>query len=204
MYDSIIFDMDGTLVDFLEEIVVSWNRTCEKYKWNKQVTFEELKRCMGLNAHDIGVLIFPDIDEEEAARRVEICSNEEIEYFDKVKMGKTFIPNEEYLIKMSKKYKLFIVSNCLKGYIEIFLEKYNYSKYFIDYLNAANGKTKAENIKTIVNKHKLVNPVYVGDTIKDKLSSIEAGVEFIFASYGFGDVEHNKNIKSLEELLNIN
>lgn len=203
MYDSIIFDMDGTLVDFLEEMVVSWNLTCEKYSWNKHITYDELKKCMGLNAHDIGVIMFPDIDENEATRRVEVCSSEEIEYFDKVQIGKTFIPNEEYLKELSKKYRLFIVSNCLKGYIEVFLKKYNYSQYFIDYLNAANGNTKAENIKTIITKHKLQNPVYVGDTIKDKESSLEAGVAFIYASYGFGKVEHNLSINSLEELLEL-
>ena len=57
--------------------------------------------------------------------------------------------------------------------------------------------------ENIVKKHNLQNPVYVGDTIKDKQSSDEANVEFIFASYGFGNVECDKKIASLEELLNI-
>ena len=80
---------------------------------------------------------------------------------------------------------------------------YNFEKYFIDSANAANGLTKAQNIENIVKKHNLQNPVYVGDTIKDKQSSDEANVEFIFASYGFGNVECDKKIASLEELLNI-
>ena len=69
------------------------------------------------------------------------------------------------------------------------LKKYNFEKYFIDSANAANGKTKAENIRYIVEKHNLINPVYVGDTIKDYQSSNEANVPFIHASYGFGKVE---------------
>ena len=203
MYDSIIFDMDGTLVNFLDQMVVSWNLTCKKYGWDKVITYEEMKSVMGLNGHDIGVRFFPNIDEDEATRRVFVCSAEEIEYFDKVEIGSTYIPNEEFLIKLSSKYKLFIVSNCLEGYIEIFLKKYNFEKYFIDSANAANGLTKAQNIEKIVKKHNLQNPVYVGDTIKDKQSSDEANVEFIFASYGFGNVECDKKIASLEELLNI-
>lgn len=203
MYDSIIFDMDGTLVNFLDQMVVSWNLTCKKYGWDKVITYEEMKSVMGLNGHDIGVRFFPNIDEDEATRRVFVCSAEEIEYFDKVEIGSTYIPNEEFLIKLSSKYKLFIVSNCLEGYIEIFLKKYNFEKYFIDSANAANGLTKAQNIENIVKKHNLQNPVYVGDTIKDKQSSDEANVEFIFASYGFGNVECDKKIASLEELLNI-
>ena len=203
MYDSIIFDMDGTLVNFLNQMVVSWNLTCKKYGWDKVITYEEMKSVMGLNGHDIGVRFFPNIDEDEATRRVFVCSAEEIEYFDRVEIGDTYIPNEEYLIKLSSKYKLFIVSNCLEGYIEIFLKKYNFEKYFIDSANAANGLTKAQNIENIVKKHNLQKPVYVGDTIKDKQSSDEANVEFIFASYGFGNVDCDKKISSLEELLDM-
>ena len=107
------------------------------------------------------------------------------------------------LIDLSKKHKLFIVSNCLEGYIEIFLKKYNYNKYFIDFRNAANGKTKAENIIDIVKEHKLKTPVYVGDTPKDLESSLEAEVEFIHAAYGFQKVEWNRKISNLKDLLKL-
>ena len=40
MVDSIIFDMDGTLVNFLDEMLISWNLTCKKYGWNKVIEFE--------------------------------------------------------------------------------------------------------------------------------------------------------------------
>ena len=203
MYDSIIFDMDGTLVNFLEQMVVSWNLTCKNHGWDKVITYDEMKSVMGLNGHDIGVAFFPDIDENEATRRVEVCSAEEVDYFDNVEIGPTYIPNEDFLIKLSSKYKLCIVSNCLAGYIEIFLKKYNFQKYFIDKENASNGKTKAENIIDIVKRNNLKHPVYVGDTIKDMLSSKEAGVDFIHAAYGFGKVDCEKKINSLEELLNM-
>lgn len=203
MVDSIIFDMDGTLVNNLKQMVVSWNLTCKRYGWNKEITYEEMKSCMGLNGHDIGVKLFPNIDEDEATRRVEVCSAEEVDYFDQVEIGYTYIPNEEYLAKLSSKYKLFIVSNCLEGYIEIFLKKYGFEKYFIDSANAANLKTKAQNIQDIVIKHNLINPVYVGDTKKDMLSSIEANVRFIHASYGFEEVDCEEKISKLEELLDL-
>ena len=99
MVDSIIFDMDGTLVNNLKQMVVSWNLTCKRYGWNKEITYEEMKSCMGLNGHDIGVKLFPNIDEDEATRRVEVCSAEEVDYFDQVEIGYTYIPNEEYLEK---------------------------------------------------------------------------------------------------------
>ena len=200
---SIIFDMDGTLVNFLKPMLASWNLTCQKYGWDKVIEYEELKSCMGLNGHDIGVRLFPGIDEDEATRRVYVCSAEEVEYFDKVEIGPTYIPNEQFLIELSKKHKLFIVSNCLEGYIEIFLKKYGFEKYFIETANAASGITKAQNIKNLVEKHNLKTPIYVGDTIKDKESSEEAGVKFVYASYGFGEVVCDNKIEKLEDLLNL-
>ena len=83
------------------------------------------------------------------------------------------------------------------------MKKYNYGKYFIDFANAANGNSKAENIKMIVDKHNLKTPVYVGDTPKDLQSALEANVEFIYASYGFGEVVCDNKIEKLEDLLNL-
>ena len=72
-----------------------------------------------------------------------------------------------------------------------------------DSANAANLKTKAQNIQDIVTKHNLKNPIYVGDTKKDMLSSIEANVRFIHASYGFEEVDCEEKISKLEELLDL-
>ena len=48
------------------------------------------------------------------------------------------------------------------------------------------------------------NPVYVGDTQGDADAAKAANVPFIYAKYGFGDVEEFEDkIESFEELLNI-
>ena len=66
------------------------------------------------------------------------------------------------------------------------------------------GLPKAENIRLIVTRNDLQNPVYVGDTIWDKESSDEAGVDFVFAAYGFGNVENPEwMIKTFDDLLSV-
>ena len=44
--------------------------------------------------------------------------------------------------------------------------------------------------------------MYVGDTVGDCEASREAGVPFIFAAYGFGDVSGTEKIDNIGELLN--
>ena len=86
-------------------------------------------------------------------------------------------------------YNLYIVSNCQSGYIEAFLDYYGYGKYIDDiecYGN--NNLKKGDNIKLVVGRNKLDKAVYVGDIQGDYDSSVEAGIKFIHAAYGFGTI----------------
>ena len=201
MIDSFIFDMDGTLVDNIDTLVNAWKQISQKHHWHLEINKEKFKSFMGLNPHDIGVKLFPNIDENRATKRVLIATVEEIPYLQE-KIGKSYIDKETLEI-LSKKYKLFIVSNCMERYIECYLDNYNFNKYFIETVNASNGRSKGQNIKYIVEKYNLQHPVYIGDTIMDKRSADEAKVRFIFASYGFGNVENVEKINDIKELLNI-
>ena len=62
------------------------------------------------------------------------------------------------------------------------------------------GKPKSENIKLIVERNNLQNPVYVGDTQWDCDAATAAGVPFIFAAYGFGKVTDKPEIHDMAEL----
>ena len=63
---------------------------------------------------------------------------------------------------------------------------------------------KSDNIKLIKNRNNLKNPVYVGDTQGDANATKDAGLEFVFASYGFGNVdEYQYKIEKIEDLLEL-
>ena len=102
-------------------------------------------------------------------------------------------------------YKLYIVSNCIEGYIESFLETSNLKEYFLDFEN--NGRTglsKGDNINLLIRRNHLLNPIYVGDTDKDREASEYAGIPFVFASYGFGNVTKcDYKIDDISEMLTI-
>ena len=108
------------------------------------------------------------------------------------------------LTDLSRRYPLFVVSNCEKGYIEAYFAGTGMGKYFTDFESAGNtGLPKSENIALVVKRHGLKRPVYVGDTALDCRSAQEAGVPFIHAAYGFGNVEEVPAIHSLEALPNL-
>ena len=203
--DSIIFDLDGTLWDSTEGVSKTWSLVLNKYDYErKEVTVEDLHSCMGKQLDEIGKILFPKLSSEVRKNLMNECCTLENEYLGE-HGGVLYAKVEETLKELSKKYKLFVVSNCQDGYIESFFNSHGLDKYFIDYeCPGRTGLPKAENIKLVVERNNLKNPVYVGDTQGDANAAKAANVPFIYAKYGFGNVEEfQEKIESFEELLNI-
>lgn len=203
--DSIIFDLDGTLWDSRKEVAESWSEVLAKYNYNRQsISFQEVNDLMGKTIDEIEDLLFPEIPKEKRTAIMYQSGENEINYLAK-HGAKLFDNLEDTLDKLSKKYKLFIVSNCQPGYIEVFLDYYDFNKYFVDHECPKNAETvKSDNIKLIVERNNLKHPVYVGDTQGDANATKDAGLEFVFASYGFGNVEeYQYKIEKIEDLLDL-
>lgn len=204
MFDSIIFDLDGTLWDSTPEVSKAFNKVLkDKYSHlHYEVTPERLKELFGLPLDVIAVKLYTGIDEEYAKQIMRDCCEYECEYLA-AHGARLYEGLEETLKKLSAGYKLAIVSNCQAGYIEAFFKAYpNLEKYFADYEHPGRtGKFKADNIRLVIERSRLQNPVYVGDTASDAKAAKEAGVPFIFARYGFGNVsDYYDAIDSLPEL----
>lgn len=203
--DSIIFDLDGTLWDSRKEVANAWSEIMGNYNYErKSITFDEVNDLMGKTIDEIEDILFPEIPKQKRTEILDECGQNEIGYLSK--HGAILFDNlEDTLDKLSKKYKLFIVSNCQPGYIETFLDYYNLNKYFKDHECPKNAETvKSDNIKLIVERNDLKNPVYVGDTQGDANATKDAGLEFVFASYGFGNVdEYQYKIEKIEDLLDL-
>ena len=204
-FDGIIFDLDGTLWDSTAEVAKTWTSVIAKYNLNrKEVTVEDLKPCMGKLLDEIASILLPELDPKKQMQVIKECCEYENEYLGEY--GATLYDKlEDTLKELSKNHKLFIVSNCQDGYIECFFKAHKLDKYFIDYVcPGRTGLPKGENIKLIVERNNLKNPVYVGDTQGDANAAKLANVPFIFAKYGFGNVDEFFNsIESFDELLEI-
>ena len=204
-YDSIIFDLDGTLWDPMESCLTSWNEVLDKLEFiNEPITEDVMKNIFGMKYDLIADVLFPTLTDEQKKQVMSECILNGNEYL-KANGGKLYEPLEDILEKLSKTHQLFIVSNCQSGYIESFLTYYKLDSYFKDFECPGNtGLSKAENIKLIIERNKLKSPIYIGDTEGDYQATKANQLPFYFAKYGFGEVENEDIIilESLSDLLN--
>jgi len=189
-FDSIIFDLDGTLWDSTGNVALAWEEARKQVDYVEEaITVERVKSITGMAYDVIFEVLLPDLDTGRRDHFKAICAQSEIDMLD-AKGGDLYPGLAETIKYLSGKYKLYIVSNCQSGYIETFLSHCPVAEYFLGHqCYGTKGRPKAENIKDIVNDHQLKSPVYVGDTTGDRDSAAKAGVPFIFADYGFGTID---------------
>lgn len=203
--DAIIFDLDGTLWDTIDSCYKVLNFVKKKHEdITENITKEQIKSAMGKSLDEIVNIYYGYLPRKKGEEYTNEAFNKNAENL--LKEGGTLYPNtKETIIELSKKYKLFIVSNCTKDYIESFLNTSELKKYFNDYEVYGNTfLNKAENIKIIIERNNLKNPIYVGDTKGDMEASKTAGIPFVYTSYGFGNVkEFDYKINNISELLNL-
>lgn len=186
---GIIFDMDGTLWDSAEGVAKSWTRIVNaEYDKDRVITVEDIHGVMGKTMDKIAAELFPELAEEPRLELLEKCCNDENAYLRE--HGGVLYPElEKTLAELQKQYHLYIVSNCQSGYIEAFLEHYGFGHYFEDIeCFGNNGLQKGENIRRLAERNGLTKAVYVGDIQGDYDATMEAGLTFIHAAYGFGTI----------------
>jgi phosphoglycolate phosphatase len=94
----------------------------------------------------------------------------------------------EGLPLLAASYPLFVVSNCPGWYLEAFLRISGLSGHLAAWdCHGSSGLSKPEMLQVLAGRHGLRSAVYVGDTRGDQLAAGEAGMEFAYVHYGFGD-----------------
>jgi phosphoglycolate phosphatase len=206
MMKNIILDVDGTLWDTTEVVAKAWNRSISEVSGTAAIiTPSVLKKEFGKPMNVIANNLFPDASESERELLSELCCKYEHEALLENKDNLLYPDVKETLVKLSEKCRLFIVSNCQSGYIELFMEKTGIEKYITDYECFGNtSKSKGENIKLVIERNNLDDAVYVGDTQGDYEAAVFAEIPFIFAKYGFGNPENcYLAINEIKELLDL-
>lgn len=187
-FDSLIFDLDGTLWDSSAVCAEAWNRALENLNVpSRKITVDDIGKIMGMPHKQVFETVFPDTDERAREEIANQCYAEEIAAI-RDEGAALYAGVVDGLQALAARYPLYIVSNCMADYLNTFFEYTGMRHLFKDSeCHGATGMGKADNIMLLKNRNGLVSPAYIGDTSGDQDAALRAGVVYFHVEYGFGD-----------------
>ena len=205
-YESLIFDIDGTLWDSRALVAEGYNiQLTQEGLSHLCITAEDLKPLFGKVMTEIADVILATIPEEKRYALMERCMDTENKYLQDNPCQIGYPGITETIAELSKHYRLFIVSNSQCGYPELCMEKLGLTPYMEGHMCFGDtGTSKGKTIRTLMEKHSIGSCAYVGDTQGDYEATVEAGIPFIWCSYGFGTPEaYAEKVDRFEDLLTL-
>ena len=205
-YESLIFDIDGTLWDSRELVAEGFNIQLRKEGFDHLcMDAETLRPLFGKVMNELADAILVSIPAPERYELMERCMKTEQEYLFANECSIVYPMVKETLRELSKKHRLFIVSNAERGYPKLCIDKLGLGEYIQGHMCFGDtGTSKGKTIRTLMRKHNIESAIYIGDTQGDLEACREAGIPFIFCTYGFGQAEsYDAKIDSIDELLTL-
>ena len=189
--ESLIFDIDGTLWDSRGLVAEGYNIQLKAEGLEHlYVNAEMFKPLFGKVMTEIADVIFTTIPAPERYALMERCMDTENRYLAENECRIGYPGVKETMEMLSKKYRLFIVSNSQCGYPELCMEKLGLTPYIEGHLCFGDtGTSKGKTIRRLMEKHNITSCAYIGDTQGDYEATVEAQVPFIWCTYGFGTPE---------------
>ena len=205
-FESLIFDIDGTLWDSRALVAEGYNLQLRDEGMEEFcVDAQRLRPLFGKVMTAIADELFPHLPPRERYALMERCMERENRYLEEneCRIGYEGIP--ETLEALAKRHRLFIVSNSQQGYPELCMEKLGLTPYITGHLCFGDtGTSKGKTIRTLMDKYHIESCAYIGDTQGDYEATLEAGVPFIWAAYGFGTpAGYVAKIDSIAQLLEL-
>lgn len=201
----IFFDLDGTLIDSAPQIINSLESAFKFFniKPNKKISSE-------LIGPPINLLIKELTEGSNRSEADDVLKKFKYFYDNKYCFESNCYENANLILEfLSKKNSLILVTNKRFLPTQKILKHKNLVQYFDDYysvnLKNKNISTKELLLKYIINKKKLDSKkcFYVGDTYSDFISSKNNKINFIFAEWGYGNIDTNDSFfkaSSISEL----
>jgi len=188
-HDTLIFDLDGTLWDASQASAIGWSRAARSQGVERTVTPEDIGRVCGLTFEQCARTIFPDLPEAKLRELMPRLGAAEEAAVREVG-GRPYPGVADGLRRLAERAPLDLLSNCHRWYLELFLDQTGTRDVFRDTLcHGDTGRGKAHNLALLRERHGARAPAYVGDTAGDAEACREAGVAFVYAAWGFGDLD---------------
>lgn len=188
--EAVIFDLDGTVLDTLDDLTDSVNTALEKYHLPAR-TREEVRSFVGNGLRSLMLRAVPAGDAEPEFEELFVFFRDYYRSHCDIKTG----PYEGIFQLMkeiqSRNIKMAIVSNKFDLGVKVLNEK-----FFSDYIKVAIGEREGISRKPAPNSVnealrllgvEKAHAVYVGDSDVDILTAKNAGIRCVSVSWGFRD-----------------
>ncbi len=214
IYDTVIFDLDGTLMDTLEDLANAVNEILKRHGYPVK-TMTEVRRIVGNGLRQTLTLCLPEGTEQQEVERLlpEFAAYYQAHCQIKTKPYDGIMDTLRELCERG--YKMAIVSNKRDEAVKTLNEE-----YFQAYVKVAIGENEDMGIKkkpapdTVFQALRELGSVreravYVGDSEVDRMTAENAGLPCVSVDWGFRDREELEKLKPAylisrpEELLEI-
>ena len=195
----IIFDLDGVLINSIKNMEMAWLKTCKKF--NLKANFKDYKKYLGLPFFQILKKLNIRKNHQLIKKNYDNFSNKNINL---VKI----YPNVKKVLNIlyRKDFLTAVITSKDKKRTKKIISKFGlYFNYVYSPSKKYNSKPHPEQILKIISKEKIneKNCFYVGDMNLDAQFARRAGVNFIFAAYGYETKKrkYRNTIKNLNQLI---
>lgn len=192
MYDVILFDVDGTLLDTSRGILMALEQTLDRYGVDYSFLTDKDRETFIGPPMELSLERWFDIKGE---MNTEVCACYRKIYRDEHLMTAEPYKGIEKMLTDLKEagLTLGVASYKKRDYLGKILEGFGLDKYF-DVICGSDYTGKLTKSDIILNSIKKLNVedkskvLMVGDTTYDSEGARDAGVDFAFARWGFGEV----------------
>ncbi len=196
-YNSVVFDLDGTLLDTLGDLCDSVNFALEKNNLPKRTT-EEIRSFVG---NGIRILIELSVPRNTPIEITDKCFQDFKEYYKdhSAILTKPYDGIIDLLTKLKEKdIKIAVVSNKADFAVKTLMEDYFSGLYDCAYGERAGVPRKPEpdGVLDAIREmgSEIENTVYIGDSEVDVITSKNAKLPCIAVTWGFRDREVLENL----------
>ena len=189
---GVIFDLDGTLLDTLEDLLDATNYALNVYGFPER-TLEEMRRFVGNGALNQIRLSLPQGTGEEMVQRVLDIYRPYYARHCQIKT-KPYKGIPQALAEIGKKYPVAIVSNKPDLAVKPLCQQYFPGIYALGETAGVPRKPAADMVYKAMEAIGVETCVYVGDSEVDVLTAKNAGVPCVSVLWGFRDREDMETV----------
>lgn len=181
---GILFDLDGTLIESLSDLVTAVNKTMTHYGYPAK-TREEVRMAIGSGAFRLIADLLPEKDQEKVPQVLETyrkyyadCCQEQTRPYEGI---------VEALEQLRKKYPIAIVSNKPDPAVKLLCRQYFGDVYALGESPDCPRKPAPDMLQRAMADIGVDTCIYVGDSDVDVLTAKNAGVPCLSVLWGYRD-----------------